>query len=248
MVHFGSIADDFGLATYINTKLDLPTQRSSLINFFDGMRKIHPGMTEMERRESGELAFEEDRDQGSYRWVTVEPRRLAAGFMNPSDIESADKMALSALELAPYHLDISPIDCEALDVMMSFDFVYSGNHDEVVAEALGTQTTLDGFLQHPGAKVLSYEPSVMIALDDACRLQARLSIETRSNPFQVRTGQFGEAPLSVYFTVRNYWAKSGGRDFQEAFREQRKTAVEMVESYVIPAVVKPLAQTIATRQ
>ena len=79
-------------------------------------------------------------------------------------------------------------------------------------------------------------------------MQARLSIETRSNPFQVRTGQFSEAPLSVYFTVRNYWAKSGPRDFQEAFKQQRKTCVEMVESYVIPAVVKPLAQTIATRQ
>ncbi len=29
------------------------------------------------------------------------------------------------------------LDCEALDVMYGFDFTYEGNHDEVVAEALG---------------------------------------------------------------------------------------------------------------
>lgn len=73
------------------------------------MRKLHPGMTEMERRESGELAFEEDRDQGSYRWVTVEPRCFAAGFMNPPDLEAADKMALSALDLAPITSTSAPL-------------------------------------------------------------------------------------------------------------------------------------------
>lgn len=248
MNHFGTLADDFGVSTYINTKLELPTQRSSLLNFFDTMKKKFPGMTEFEKRESGELAFEEDREQGSYRWVTVEPKRFAAGFMNPPEIEAADKMAMAALELAPLHLDISPLDCEALDVMVSFDFVYTGNHDEVVAEAIGSQTTFESLMQFQGAKVLNYEPSVMIALDDACRLQCRLSVETRSNPFQVRTGQFGEAPISVYFTVRNYWAKSGSRDFLEAYQYQRKTCLEMVESHVIPNVVRPLAQTIATRQ
>ena len=47
----------------------------------------------------------------------------------------------------------------------------------------------------------------MLALDDGCRLQCRLSIETRTNAYQIRTGQFPEAPISVYFTVRQYWGR-----------------------------------------
>ena len=44
-------------------------------------------------------------------------------------------------------LSVSPLDCEALDYMMGFDFSYRGNHDELVAEALGTGGALDGLLE-----------------------------------------------------------------------------------------------------
>ncbi len=80
--------------------------------------------------------------------------------------------------MAPFHLDFSPLDCEALDVLFAFDFMYTGNHDEVVAEALGLNSTLESLLQMPGSRVLNYEPSLMLSLDDACRLQCRLNVET----------------------------------------------------------------------
>ena len=66
-------------------------------------------------------------------------------------------------------------------MLFAFDFLYSGNHDEVVAEALGLNTTLENLLQMPGSRVINYEPSVMLALDESCRLQCRMSIETRTN-------------------------------------------------------------------
>ena len=34
-----------------------------------------------------------------------------------------------------------------LDALFAFDFLFSGNHDEVVAEALGLNTTLESLLQ-----------------------------------------------------------------------------------------------------
>ena len=124
--------------------------------------------------------------------------------------------------MAPFHLDFNPLDCEALDVLFAFDFMFSGNHDEVVAEALGLNTTLESLLQMPGSRVINYEPSLMLALDEACRLQCRLSIETRTNAYQIRTGQFPEAPISVYFTVRQYWGRQPFKDFGESYRNQRR--------------------------
>ena len=115
------------------------------------------------------------------------------------------------LDLAPHLLTISVLDCEALDVMYGFDFTYTGNHDEVVAEALGVSPGMEGLLEVPGARVINFEPSITLTLDESCRLQCRLSIETRTNAFQVRTGDFPEEQISVYFTVRQYWGAGPDR-------------------------------------
>jgi hypothetical protein len=133
-------------------------------------------------------------------------------------------------------------------VLFAFDFMYSGNHDEVVAEALGLNTTLESLLQMPGSRVINYEPSLMLALDENCRLQCRLSLETRTNAYQVRTNQFPEAPISVYFTVRQYWGKQPNRDFIESYQNQRRVCQDLIDNHVIPSVVRPLAQTISAKQ
>ena len=98
-----------------------------------------------------------------------------------------------------------------------------------VAEALGLNTTLERLIQMPGSRVINYEPSLMLALDEACRLQCRLSIETRTNAYQIRTGQFPEAPISVYFTVRQYWGHTPGLSFVDSFRHQRTIGEELLQ-------------------
>jgi hypothetical protein len=92
-----------------------------------------------------------------------------------------------ALELAPYTLSVSPLDCEALDLLFGFDFTYRGNHNHVVAEALGVGPALERMVEIPSATVISYEPSLTIALDEECRLQCRVSQETRTNGPLTRT-------------------------------------------------------------
>ncbi len=245
---YGSLCDDFGVYVYLNTKMDLPSSRETVLHFFTGMRKTFPSMTDFERREGGEFVLEEDREQGSYRWVTLESRRLCSGYVNPPSLDAADHLHEHVLEMAPFHLDFNPLDCEAQDVLFAFDFMYNGNHDEVVAEALGLNSSLDRVLQMPGTRVINYEPAVMLALDDACRLQCRLSVETRTNAYQIRTGQFPETPISVYFTVRQYWGRQPFKDFVESFRNQRRILQDLVDTHIIPAIVRPLAQTIAAKQ
>ena len=245
---YTSLCDDFGVYTYLNTKMELPQRRETVLHFFDSIQKTFPKMTDFERRESGEYVLEEDREQGSYRWVSMESRRLSAGFVNPPALEDADAQHERVLELAPDHLDFSPLDIEALDTLFVFDFTYSGNHDEVVAEALAVQSPLEQLVQLPGSKVLNFEPALMLSLDEQCRLQARLSIETRTNAFQVRTGQFPEAPISVYFTVRQYWGRQPFKTLGESYQNQRRICQELVDSHVVPGVIRPLAQTIAAKQ
>src|SRR6266481_5012071 len=134
---YSSLCDDFGIYVYMNTKMELPTNRETVLHFFESLRKRFPQMTDFDHRDSGEYVLEEDREQGSYRWVTLETRRLCSGYVNPPTIEAADQQHEKLLEIAPPHLGLESIDCEALDVLFAFDFVYQGNHDEVVAEALG---------------------------------------------------------------------------------------------------------------
>jgi hypothetical protein len=245
---YGSLCDDFGIYVYLNTKMELSSSRETVLHFFESLRKTFPQMTDFERRESGEYVLEEDRDLGSYRWVTLETRRLCSGYVNPPTVEAADTQHERILTVAPPHLGLDPLDCEAMDVLFAFDFVFTGNHDEVVAEALGVNTTLESLLQLPGSRVINYEPSLMLSLDESCRLQSRLSIETRTNAYQIRTGQFPEAPISVYFTVRQYWGRQPFDTFAESYQNQRRICQELVDNHIIPGVVRPLAQTIAAKQ
>lgn len=248
MNSYSSLCDDFGMSVYLHSKLEMPTGRETVLHFFEAVQKAVPKLTEFEKRDGGEYMLEEDRDAGSYRWVSLDGRRLCVGYVNPPALEDADAHNQRILEMAPYHLDLSGLQAESLDVLYYFDFLYGGNHDEVVAEALAAGTPLDGLSQIPGGRVLHYQPTIMMALDDNCQLQCRLSIETRTNAYQVRTGQFPEAPISVYFTVRQFWGKQPFKTFAESYQNQRRLLDELAASYVLPNVITPLAKAIGAKQ
>ena len=144
-------------------------------------------------------------------------------------------------------LSVSPLDCEALDLLFGFDFTYRGNHNQLVAEALGVSPAMERMLEIPGATVINHEPSLTIALDEECRLQCRLSVETRTNAYQVRTGEYPEEQLSVYVTARQYGSLSPDRTFAETLDRLAEVCHEMLENHVIEHVLRPLARTIAMK-
>jgi hypothetical protein len=248
MHDYNSLCDDFGISTYVNTKMELPNKRETVLHFFGALQKAFPELTDFDTRGSGDFYLEQDRESGLYRWVSLERHRICSGYVNPPSIDDVDRQNEIVLEMAPYHLDFAAIDCELIDVAFTFNFLYSGNHDEVVAEALGLHSSLESLLQMPGSKVLDYKPTMTLALEDGCRLQCLLNVETRTNTYQVRTGQFPEAPISVFFTVRQYWGRQGGMSLIESYRNQRQTAQDLVERHVVPAVIRPLSETIANKQ
>ena len=244
---FSSVCDDFGVSMYLASKVDLPNSRDTVLHFFDSVRKLYPRMTDFEKRDSNEFALEEDRDGGSYRFVNIDGRRLTSGFVNPPTVEDADAQNEKLLEMAPYHLGIHPIDTDALDVLYYFDLMYQGNHDEVVSEALAADGPFDSLTKLGGSRVLNYQPNVMVALDDGCQLHARLSVETRTSAYQVRTGAFSDSPITVFFTIRQFWGRQPFKTYHESYLNQRRILDELVADHVIPKIITPLRQVIGAK-
>jgi len=247
MNRYSSLCDDFYVNMNLSTEMDLPNNRETVLHFFERLQKSYPTMRNFYCRDRGDIVLEEDKDRGAYRWCTIESRRVCSGQVNPEDPNSALEQHRLVLELAPYSLSVSPLDCEALDLLYGFDFTYRGNHNQVVAEALGVPPAMERLLDIPGSTVINHEPSVTIALDEDCRLQCRVSIETRTNAYQVRTGDFPEEQLSVYVTARQYGSLGAEKTFSETLDRLSQVCQDILNNHVIEHVLRPLARTIAMK-
>ncbi|MFZ5832026.1 MAG: hypothetical protein ACOY3P_18230 [Planctomycetota bacterium] len=247
MNDFSSLCDDFYVNMNLSTEMELPANRETVLHFFERVQKTYPSLRNFYSRDRGDYVLEEDKDGGAYRWCTIEPRRVCSGQVNPETIDVALEQHRLVLELAPYTLSVSPLDCEALDLLFGFDFTYRGNHNQLVAEALGLGNAFDRFLEVPGARIIHCEPSLTLALDEECRVQFRLSVETRTNAYQVRTGEFPEEQLSVYVTARQYGSLGPNTTFVETLGRLRTVCEEMLEGHVVEHVLQPLARTISLK-
>ncbi len=247
MNRYSSYSDDFYVNMNLSTEMELPNNRETILHYFERIQKKYPTMRNFYCREKGDFVLEEDKDQGHYRWSTIETRRVCSGQVNPGSVEEALTQHKLVLELAPYMLSVSPLDCEALDLLFGFDFTYRGNHNQLVADALGLSPSLEQVLGVPGATVINYEPSVTLSLDEECRTQCRLSIETRTNAFQVRTGDYPEEQLSVYVTARQYGSLGPDMTYIQALENLSRVCHDIVDNYVVDHVLDPLARAIALK-
>src|SRR5581483_4107708 len=109
---YGSFCDDFYVNMRLGSQLALPHQRETLLHLFERIQKEFPSMSRFRKNDSGEFNLEEDRSSHSYRWAAVETKRLASGHVNPGSLEEALKLHTLLLQLAPYHLGISPIEID----------------------------------------------------------------------------------------------------------------------------------------
>ncbi len=247
MTHYASLADDYYTNLHLNTEMPLPTARETVLDFFGRVRKTFPSMRNFYTRDNGDFVLEEDKDREHHRWLSLEPRRICSSVVNPESTAAALEQHQLILQIVPYMLSVSPLDCEALDYLVGFDFTYRGNHDELVAEALGLSPAFEGWLDIPGARPLNYEPSLTLALTDDCRLQARLMIETRTNAYQVRKDNFPEDQISVFFTVRQYGSLASDVSFEDTLKLLSARSEELLETHVVEQVLRPLQQAISAR-
>ena len=249
MSSYGSLCDDFYIDMYVNTELPLPSGRDTLLAFFERIQRQVPSMASFTRRENGEHCLEEPTESGQYRWVTVENNRVGSGYVNPPGFEDAYALDRLVLQIAPYMLGLSHLDIGSLDVTFMMDFIYEGNHDEIIAEALFEGTPLGCLLDLPNSKAIGFSPSVITGLSDDCRLQARIGVESRTSTYEVRNAKFrSEEPISLYLTVRQYPRADEKFDVMTSFARQCRIAEELMAAKIVPNFVRPLANAISHRR
>ncbi len=248
MTHpYSAFCEDFYVNMRLGSQLALPHNRETLLHFFERVQKAYPAMSRFRKNDAGEFNLEEDRSGQGYRWLSLEPKRLSSGHVNPESVEEALKLHTLLLENAPHHLGISPIEIDYLDVLFGFDLSFGGNHDEIIAESLFTESPLTCLTEEAGAKAVDFQPTVTVALSDDCRLQARIDVVTRTNSYQVRTGDYSDDVISIYLILRRYWGDRPREPMAQLFQQMAERADALCTSYIIPRVLRPISSAIASR-
>lgn len=245
---FSSFSDDFFINMDLRTSLPLPRERETVLQFCEAVQKQFPDLTDFYQRENGEHVLEGDRSSESYRWVGLDSRRLSSGAFNPPDSEAAYQQHTWLLDRSRYFLGVSHLDVETLDLVYGFNLDCASNRDEIVCETLISGSRLAALLGQTDAVVMNFEPVFVIALNDERNLQARLAIETHNTTGQIRSGDYDEEPISVYFTVRAYPHGAERFDPVKSLMQQAKIGEDLLARAVIPNVVHPIASAIAATQ
>jgi hypothetical protein len=240
----GAIADDFYVNMHLQTTMDMPQQREAVLHFFEQVQRRFPKMRSLVVREK-ETFLEEDKEAGSYRWVSADARRLCSGFVNPPSIDEAVEQHREVLGIAPYSLSVSHLDCESLNVVFGFDYTYRGNHNQLLVEALGLPPSFEALADIPGAVCLGYEPGYQFSLDGEMRTQARISFEPRTAPYHLRGGEMPEEQLSVYLALRTVESLGPEQKFATEMERLAELGKKLLDDYMIENILRPLQQAIA---
>lgn len=246
---FGSFCDGLFVDMCINTQLELPSGRETVLAFFERLQKQIPEMNSFTRRDTGEYILEQESDGQRRCWVALESDRIIAGWADPDSLEQPYQLHNQVLELIPYMLGVSPLDIDAMDVTFTMDFDYQGNHDEIIAEALLNTSSFGALFEAAHTQAVSCCPSMVISLSEDSRLQARVAVESRSNLFDVRSEKYkSDEPISLYFAVRRYPKPGPDFDMVAAYQQQCRIAENMMFETIIPNFVQPLNSAIAQRR
>lgn len=246
---FGSFCDGLFVDMCINTQLELPSGRETVLAFFERIQKQFPQMNNFSRRDNNDYVLEAESDGQRSQWVALETDRVIAGCADPDDLQQAYHLHNQVLESIPYMLGVSNLDIDAMDITYSIDFDYQGNHDEVIADALLNSSSFGALFDMAQARAVSCCPSMVIALSEDCRMQARVAVESRTNALDFRNEKFkSDDPISLYFAVRRYPQCGPDFDILGAYQEQCRIAEEMMFEKIIPHFVQPLNSAIAQRR
>lgn len=245
---YAALCDEFYINLRLGTLMRLATDRATIVGFFERMQRLYPNMVNFHQEpKHNESSIEETREENRYRWLSVEPQRVSSGFLNPESLQDAYKYNASVLETIPYYMAISPVDLDYVDVLWGFDFNFKGNHHELIAEALLGESPLGRMMDVPGAHGINFEHSGIISLSEDARLHARVWIEPRTTPQQVRNGDYPEEMLSLYMIIRQW---SGGKrlpELPDLHQQLIETGEKFIEERLLTHFVGPIREAIARR-
>lgn len=243
---FGALCTDFYINHKLSLKMDLPSDRETVLHLFDQIRKAHPSMSRF-RRYDGELALESSRRGGDYRWIALRRTSLRTGNVNPTDMESAYDIHRFALEAAPYHLTISPLDVDFIELLFGFDLECQGNHDEVVYDALIAGSPMADLFRVDGANILEVQPMFALALNEEGDLQASFEIKTQTKTRRGRMSRrHQQEPISLFLTLRKYGPIQRIEELLEIFDLLAQHAENLATERLVPHLLTPISRQITS--
>ncbi len=244
---YGALCSDFYVNQKLALKMDLPGDRETILHLFDRVRKSVPGMDRF-RRYRGELALESKRE-AEYRWLALRRTSIRTGHVNPDSVEAALKLHRLVLELAPFHLTISPLDVDFVELLYGFDLECKNNHDEIVYEALFGSGPMARLLRPPNephAKVTDVQPLLGISLSRSGDLQAYFEVKTRTRNRRGSARRYLHEPISLFLTVRKYGPIRRIEDLKHVFDHLAQKLEHLAAERFVPDVLTPIARVITT--
>jgi hypothetical protein len=271
---FGALCTDFYINQKVAVKMDLPGERETILHLFDRVRKSMPRMTRF-RRYDDELALESSRREPEYTWLALRRTSIRTGHVNPPAMADAYSFHRLLLDVAPAFLSISPIDIDHIELLFGFDLECSGNHDEVVYEALYQDTPLADLLKLPASlagddagpapfdpnasdaggtsgrgagvgKIIDVQPLFGLSLSDNGDMQADFEVKTRSRGRRGTTGKTRHEPISIFVTVRQYGPIDRLEDLPPVFESLAQACETLATERLVPDLLLPISRQITS--
>jgi len=194
---FASVCDDFYVNMRLATQLSLPHNRETVLHFFERVQRQFPRCRAFANTITATSPSKKPR-QRRLSLVTLESRRLCAGHVNPDNLEDALKLTACSLQQVPYDLGFSAVEVDYLDILFGFDLSFRGNHDEIIAESPSSGFPPRLPPREPEAKAVDIPAQHYRRPLRRLPPPGRIDVITRTNSYQVRTGDYSNDVISVY--------------------------------------------------
>ncbi|MCE9592159.1 MAG: hypothetical protein K8S99_16765 [Planctomycetes bacterium] len=242
---FGALCSDFYVNQKLALKMDLPADRETILHLLDQIRKSEPTMDRF-RRYEGEYALESARRDAEYRWLALRQTSIRSGHVNPTSMTEAYRLHKLVYELAPYHLTISPLDVDYIELLFGFDLECKANHDAIVYDALFAHSPVGNLLRDHEQQILDVQPIFGMNLSRKGDLQAYFEVKTRTKSRRGKASRTRREPISVFLTLRRYGPIHDIGELVEIFDTLTHHAETLATERLIPNLLTPISRHITS--
>lgn len=242
---YGALCTDFYVNHKVTLKMDLPGDRETILHLFDQVRRAVPSM-ERFRRYHNELALESSKREAAYRWLGLRRRSIRTGHVNPDTMEQTYDYHRMVLKVAPFHLTVSPLDIDYLELLFGFDLECKSDHDAVVHEALFADSPLGDLFQVPHAKTLDVQPVFGLSLSKSGDMQCYFEVKTRTKNRRGSSARYRNEPISIFLSLRRYGPVDRIEDLPKLFNQMAGQAEKLASDKLVPNLVTPISRRITS--
>lgn len=243
---YRALCSDYYVNQKLAVKLDLPRERQTILDLCDRLRRQFPSMSQF-RRYRDELALETPAALEDNRWVAVKSNNIRSGVVNPSAFEDAYGLHRCVLELVPYFLSVSPLDVDYVELLYGFDLATERNHDEVVFDALLSNSPLARLLEIPGSSPMDCQPLLGLVIRDESSVgPIEVGFEVKTAAAGRKSGEGSGGPISVYLTLRRFGPVGDAKDLPLLMDQLARRGEELAAGHVVPNIIVPIREAMGT--